>query len=369
MYILLRIGWMATLIYAPTIAVLAAAGLDHKWFWPVALAIGISSTIYTTLGGITSVIITDAAQFVVIAVGVVLTVVFVIIKLPVPLGEVVQRLVERGSFHVDYSLDPTKLFTVWSIVIGVNVANLANYVADQMSLQRYLATGSVRAANRSFVFNAFGALGVLLLLALVGLALAAWYSYMPDSNLPEKADKVFPYFISRELPVGVAGLLLAAICAATVSSMTSGINTLAATITFDYRARLGRHMNAAAGLRFGRICSLIIGLAATFVAGLVGRLGSIFEITQTLLGLFCGPLCACMILAIMRRRFNAAAVGSGLIAGTITGGIVTWSSWTSLWVAPVSFTTTILWGILGTALWRRGRRYFSNVQPVGSDQQ
>src|SRR5690606_817257 len=90
MFVLLRVGWMAALIYAPTVAVLAAGNLDPRvWFWPLVLAIGISCTIYTTLGGIRGVIITDAIQFLVIAVGIGLTVGFVAVRLPVPLGEAV----------------------------------------------------------------------------------------------------------------------------------------------------------------------------------------------------------------------------------------------------------------------------------------
>ncbi len=135
MYILLRIGWMAALIYAPTIAILAAANLDDSWFWPIVLIIGLSSTFYTTLGGIRSVIVTDAIQFVVIAFGIILTVGFILFKLPVSFAEMFQSLQSRGSLKMfDYSLDPTKTFTVWSIMIGYSVATMGMYMADQMSL-------------------------------------------------------------------------------------------------------------------------------------------------------------------------------------------------------------------------------------------
>ncbi len=144
-----------------------------------------------------------------------------------------------------------------------------------------------------------GVIPVICLLAAVGLSLAMWYHYMPDPNLPKMVDKIFPYFIATQLPVGIAGLLLAAILAATVSSMTSGINALAATVTVDFRMRLGTKLTARQQLRFGKITSLIIGLLATLAAGIVSRLGTIFDITQILLGLFLGPLLVCSIVSVI----------------------------------------------------------------------
>lgn len=351
MYTLMRVGWMAALIYAPTIAILAAANLDDSWFWPLVLIIGLSSTVYTTLGGIRGVIVTDAIQFVVIALGITLTVGFILFKLPVSFTEMFRSLQSRGALRVfDYSLDPTKMFTVWSIMIGYSVNNICMYMADQMSLQRYLAAGDQKSASRSFTFNVIGVIPVVCLLATVGLSLALWYHYMPDPNLPKMADKIFPYFIATQLPIGVAGLLLAAILAATVSSMTSGINTLAATITVDFRMRLGTKLTSRQQLRFGKIASLIIGLLATFVAGLVNRLGTIFDISVTLLGLFYGPLLVCILVAVIARPVNRKMLALGMIAGVFAAGIVAWSSWASLWVSPTGFATTLICVLLGTLI-------------------
>ncbi|MBN1317326.1 MAG: hypothetical protein JXA42_17720 [Anaerolineales bacterium] len=351
MYVLLRMGWMATLIYAPTLALLTAGGLDDVWFWPIVLILGVSSTVYTTLGGIRGVIITDAMQFVVIALGVVATLVFVLLRLPIPLSEGIRNLEERGLLAISFSLSPRE-FTIWAVIFGGCAANLANYFADQMSLQRYLATGNAVSAARSFAFNIVGATSVLFLLAGVGLSLAVWYHAVPDPNLPDQADKIFPYFITALLPTGLSGLLLAALLAATCSSMTSGINTLAATLTFDFRMRLGSPMSLAQQLRFGRISSLIIGLVATIVAGCVESLGTIFEITQIVLGLFLGPLFACIIFCLVKWRLHSVAVGIAMLAGLMAGAWVTWSPWHALWVPVVTFVGTLFLGVVLSLLLR-----------------
>jgi len=351
MYILLRIGWMAALIYAPTMALLAAANLSDNWFWPLVLVIGLTSTFYTTLGGIRGVIVTDAIQFVVIALGVSLTIIFVLVRLPVSFGETYQYLQGKDMLSLfDFSLDPHKTITFWSCLIGFTISTLGMYMADQMSLQRYLAAGQGKSADRAFTFNILGGILVVTMLIMVGLALISWYHFVPDSNLPHKQDMIFPYFIATRLPVGMAGLVLAALLAATISSMTSGINTLAATITIDFRMRLGSRMSAENQLRFGKIASLTIGMSATLIAGLVERLGTIFDITQTLLGLFLGPLLTCIIVAIQRRPVNRIMLAVGMVMGVFAAGGIVWLGWSSLWIAPTAFGVSMIITLLGTLL-------------------
>lgn len=343
MFILLRIGWMAALIYAPTLILMAAAGLGEEWFWPLVLAIGLSCTIYTTIGGIRGVIVTDAIQFVIIAAGLSFVIGYIFINLPVPLAQVFSDLREDGRLDVfDFSLSPTEPFTVWTLVIGFTVVNLASYLADQMSLQRYLATGTVRSASRSFGFNVCAVIALVLLLSGVGLMLAAWYRYLPDPGLPEAADQVFPYFVASHLPVGISGLLLAAILAATMSSMTSGINALSGSLTEDFRARMSKRPGERELLSFARGSSLAIGLVATLLAGWADRLGTIFDISQILLGVFLGPLLVCMVLSIAEAALRPSMVLAGMILGCVAGWAVAWSPMAPLWVSVVAALVTLL---------------------------
>lgn len=356
MYVMLRIGWMAALVYAPSIAILAAAGLEDKWFWPVVLIIGLSSTFYTTLGGIRGIMVTDAVQFAVIIVGVALTIGFILVKLPVPLSQALTNVREMGYTKISFSFDPKVAITFWALIIGYTINNFSNYMADQMSLQRYLATGNIKSTARSFMFNLLGATGVLILLAAVGISLAIWYKFTPDPNIPVQPDKVFPYFVSTNLPSGIAGLLLAAILAATISSMTAGINALASTITYDFRSRLGKPMTNMQRLKFGKICSLVIGLASTFAAGLVSKIGTIFAITQTLLGLFLGPLLVCMILAVLEIPINSLMLIVAIACGVAAGTAVIYAGWSPLWVSSATFFGTLTVSLLGTFIFGSDKR-------------
>ena len=363
MFVMLRVGWMGALIYAPTVAVMAAMRLPDSWFWPLVLTIGLTSTLYTTLGGIRGVIVTDAIQFVIIAVGVFWPIAYVATHLPVPAAEAWSHLESSGRLDwFDPSPDFRRPMTFWSVLFGFTAANLGMYIGDQMSLQRYLASSDLRTARRSFAINIVGVMIVVLMLTTVGLAMAIWYGSSTGPAAPGDADHVFPHFVATELPAGTPGLILAAILAATMSSMTSGINALAGTITLDFALRSNRLSTAKERLRFGRWASLVIGLAATLVAGLVDRLGSIFEITQALTGVFLGPLLACVVYAVTQLPIGPKSLIAGMLAGTLAGWAVVLSPVYILWVAPASVAVSFAIPLIAMALWKRERQSVRNEE-------
>ncbi len=353
MFVLLRVAWMGTLIYAPTVALMAGMHLPESYFWPTVLLIGLSSTLYTTLGGIRGVIVTDAIQMVVIALGIIWPIAHVLTHLPVPLSTAWSYLGDTGRLKwFNPSLSLHEPFTVWSILIGMAVANFGMYLGDQMSLQRYLASESIASARKAFAVNVIGVIIVILMLAMVGLATAAWYGTVPGAIAPKRADDVFPNFVVSQLPPGAPGLIVAAILAATMSSMTSGINSLAGTITLDFVVPSGRLPSPRAQLKFAKITSLLLGLIATGVAGVVSHLGPLFDITQALTGVFLGPLLVCIVLAVMQLRVSSRSVIAGMVAGTLIGWVVIGSGVYILWVAPSAALVSLLIP-LTSLLWQR----------------
>ncbi len=352
MFVLLRIGWMSTLIYAPTLALIGACGLGDEWFWPLALIIGGTCTIYTALGGIRGVIITDAIQFVVIFGGIVFAVVFAVINLPGNTTELTHTLREEHLLTMpSLAWDWKDTLTIWSILLGLSVASLGNYVGDQMALQRYLSTGTVKGSIRSFSISVIGAVVILAMLITLGIAISLWYDYHPEVILPERRDMIFPFFIASVLPNGISGLMLAAILAATMSSMTSGVNALAGTITFDFRERFVKIRSKETELKFARWTSVAVGIIATVISGFVGLLGSIFDITQIITGAFLGPLIACLMYAVYKVSIRPAFVLAGIGGGVVTGWwIALGTDISRLWVAPASLLVCVACCQLGAFL-------------------
>lgn len=355
MFVLLRLCWMAALIYASVIVVMASGGLNDSWFWPLTLLIGISSTAYTVVGGIRGVIVTDAIQFLLIIAVLVVTIIYALVKIPLSLGEVSDYLHSNtGLLDLNWSLDPTLTMTVWAMAIGGTMQNMSSFMADQMSLQRYLASGSVKSASSAFGMSMVSTTIVLLMLAAVGLMLGAWYNFHPDAGLPTDADKVFPYFVSTQLPVGFMGMIIAAILAATMSSITSGINALSGSLLNDF-APLSERIEARRLLVVARLTSAGIGLLATLVAGFIDGMGSLFDIMNAFYGIFLGPLLGCMFCTVTNLRVRGPALIIGMVAGCLFGIWVAYSSLANLWVSMFSAgaTVAIAWVL---SLFSRSRR-------------
>lgn len=349
LFVLLRIGWMASLIYAPTIVLLTMLNLEPGWMWPIVLIIGLSSTFYTVFSGLRGVIITDAIQMLIILFSLLAAVIFGLSQVPFNPSAWWDQLSTQGKLALpSFSLSLSERFTIWGFIIGVSISNLATYVADQMSLQRYIATGSVKSAQRAFLCNMLGVFCVLTLLLMMGLVIAIWRAYHPDVPWPASADRAFPNFIATIFPPGLTGLIVAAILAATMSSITSGINALAGAITSDFI----RPANPGAPPRFyltvGRWVSVCIGVLSTVGAGFAARLGSLFDVSQAILGVFLGPIFGVMVLAMLNRPVSERRVLIGMVVACVIGIGIAFSTVQSIWITIIGASTCLLvaypWG-------------------------
>jgi Na+/proline symporter len=341
LFVFLRLCWMAALIYAPVIVVMASANLGQEWFWPLVLLIGLLSTLYTVVGGIRGVIITDAIQLLLIMAVLLGTICYVLFKVPLTLSEVSNHLQYRTNLlELNWSFDPTVTITVWAMVIGAFMQNMSTFTADQMSLQRYLTTGGLKSAASAFGTSMAAMVVVLLMLAAVGLTVGTWYDLHPDPLLPNDADKVFPYFVATQLPVGFMGIVIAAILAATMSSITSGINALSGSLLNDF-APLSERVEPGRLLNYARWTCAGIGLVATIVAGFIQGMGTLFDIMNAFYGIFLGPLLACMFCTVAKIRINARPLIGGMCVGSVAGFAVAYSPLSNLWVSCVSSFVTV----------------------------
>ncbi len=135
-----------------------------------------------------------------------------------------------------------------------------------MSVQRYLSARSLKGMQKSFVLNTVGGWSMGILMIWIGLGLYAFYTMNPG-QLPEAigGDKVFPYFIATEMPLGLRGVMVAAILAAAMSSIDSGLNSCTTALVTDFFKRFGwltrwatraPQGSAAQELRISRILTL-----------------------------------------------------------------------------------------------------------------
>jgi len=230
-----------------------------------------------------------------------------------------------------FSLDPTVRVTVVGSIVFMTVWWIGTAGSDQMAIQRYLATRDTRAARRVFLVTGITNIVITSLLASVGFALLAFFQahpgYLSPETLRKNADVVFPLYIIRFVPPGLTGLILAALLAAAMSSLSSGVNSACSVISVDFIDRLrGRSAGEsdADQVRRTRIISLVSGLAAVVVSLLIGQIKemNIMEITVRTNHVFVAPLFVLFVLALFVPFATPAGAACGAVAGCAVGALI-----------------------------------------------
>jgi SSS family transporter len=334
--------YIATAIYAPALAVSAISGLSLP---QSVLVTGVTATIYTSLGGMKAVIWTDSLQFLVLCGGIVLIMGFAAFEVPGGLvGAWNLAAADGKTSFFKFALDPAARVTVWSGLLGGTATNLTQMVTDQISVQRYLTAKSLPDAQKALWFKLLVTLPLVFLFYATGTVLYGYYRAMPDST-PAFAsaelvpalhqptgvpagkrlanDQLLPFFVVNRLPTPLPGLLIAALFGATMAVVSAGINSLATAALMDF-CRQGPATVASdrAQLRWARSLTFGFGALATSLALVIGNLGTLVQITITIIGIFGGPLLGIFLLGVLSRRANTAGALIGATAGALVGVVV-----------------------------------------------
>jgi SSS family transporter len=351
-FILWRIGWMATAMYVPCLAIDAATGgrVDLRL---MILIVGCVVTAYTMLGGIQAVIWNDVIQFCIMFGGLGATVWIALDHVPGGFAEIWSAAHAAGkttmppAFAGTGVLERVRFFftqpiTLPALVVTMILGRMASYTSDQVMVQRFQTTKSVADARRAYVINAAGDVLWMFGLAFVGFALLAYFNHVPLP--PEYAtDRILPYFMSRAFPAGAVGLVIAAILAASLSSIDSAINSCTSVFIVDIYQRL---VSGASGrlsqVGVSRIVTAGFGLTGTVLAMNVARIGTLLEIANKLINAFSGPLFGIYLAAMFSRRATNDGVVAGAIAGTFVSYFVAYhTSIGFLWPSAFGLAATI----------------------------
>lgn len=200
----------------------------------VIVAAGAFVAVYTVVGGIDAVIWTDVLQALVLLAGGVICAVYVLLSLPGGW----EQLADVGTEHQKFSLGSFDWDlgqrTFWTVALLGVVNWLAIYGGDQNLVQRYVSAKSTREARKATLIYTVIALPMWLLFFFVGTSLFVYYHVYPDPIVSDlEADQVLPYFILQRIPAGVAGLVMAAIIAAAMSTLDSSLNAIATVSVVD----------------------------------------------------------------------------------------------------------------------------------------
>ena len=335
-----------------TAIVLAAV---TEWSDPTSiLLIGVATILYTYVGGQRAVIWTDVVQFGVYMVGALAALNVLLARLPGGWEAAWAMAEAQGKWRVfDFTWDLTRSYTFWSGIIGGAFLTMATHGTDQLIVQRYLASRTARQAAAALLVSALIVLLQFFLFLLLGVLLFVFYAHFPPPTPFTKSDRIFPYFIVHELPVGLVGLVVAAIFAAAMSTLSSSLNSSAAAVVTDfYRPIRGESLSEAHYLRVARRLTLGWGIVQISVA-LVARALSQRVVDEVLaIAAFTnGAILGVFFLGTLTRRVGESAALVGMVSGLLVMLYVkffTAIAWP--WFVVIGSATTVIMGLASQTL-------------------
>lgn len=336
-------------LFLAAIVLQEVAGIDLQW---CIVIIGLSTIVYTFLGGMKAVIWNDCIQFVVYVAGGAAALWLIVNRIDGgwdTLFAFGRREHKLQMFDLRFSL--TEPFTLWAGLIGGSVLSLGTHGTDQMMVQRYLSSPGLRDAARAVILSGVVVFVQFLLFLTVGIALACFYaSHAPEIVLPD--DQVFASFIVNELPTGLVGVILAAVFSAAMSTLSSSLNSSAGAVVNDFLSEsvpAERHLTVSrqATVGFG-LLQILIGVAASYWSD------SVVSDALAIAGFSAGILLGVFVIGLSATTVSETDVVSAMAVAVLTLALIhflTNLAWP--WNAPVGALTTIvacrLAGLRGSA--------------------
>ncbi len=284
------------------------------------LIMGVLSIIYCTMGGVEAVVWTDTIQTFILLGGALFCFILAVMGTDGGFSGVLDTASAHDKLHmVNFHLDPTSAsLALWIVILGGIGQNISSYTADQAVVQRYMTTSSSKQAANSIWLAAFLAVPASLLFYGLGTVLFAYYAHNPGELDPtHTTDQILPLFIIQEVPVGIAGLIVAGIFAAAQSTISTSMNSTATAATVDFFQPLKLFKSEKGYLNAARVTTLLLGTAGTLLAIVFvdPSIKSLFDKFILIIGLFMGVLGGLFALGALTVRSHALGAMVGVVIG------------------------------------------------------
>jgi SSS family transporter len=305
-------------------AVVKSLGWAESAVGASVIGLGVVMVLFTLIGGIEAIVWVEVVQLLIYIGGAAAAAVVLINEIPGGLEAAIAAGTAANKFRfLDFSFDLTKTFTFWSGVIGGAFLTMSTHGTDQYMVQRYLCTDSSRKASAALLVSGVVVLVQFIGFLFIGVLLFAFYK----GREFQAGDQVFPDFIANHLPVGLSGLVVAAIFAA---AMSSSLSAIASTVVADLYAPVVRERSDRHYLNVSRVVILLAGMAQIAVGvGMQYTARSALNIVLSVASLINGPILGVFLLGATGRGGRLAA-----FAGMVSGLAV---------VLYVAFATKVAW--------------------------
>jgi len=297
---------MALVLFLPSLALTTVTGIN---VYLCIVLMGVITILYCTMGGVEAVIWGDVIQGFVLLAGAILAVIFMISGKEGGLNRVIEITIEHEKIKMfDFVFDLSRA-TFWVVLLGGLANNLISYSSDQAVIQRYLTTKNQKDAAKGLWFNGTMSIIISIIFYFIGTTLFALYKTQPhELNIAMgNPDSIFPHFIMTRMPIGIAGLMIAAIFSATMSTVSSNVNSISTAFTMDIYGRLRPESQDTKRLRVARISGIVSGGLGILLALLMAtwNILSLLDYFYVILGLLVGGLGGVFVMAVFFPRINS----------------------------------------------------------------
>lgn len=317
-FVLFQLARMGLVLYLPALALAAVTPLDTI---TCILIMGVLSTVYTVMGGIEAVIWIEVAQAILLFGGAIICIILAIVGLKGGISDFFSFGIADQKFSLgqaDWGFTSSTLFV---ILTGNIFIRLGNLTSDQAVVQRYMTTSSLKQAQRSVWADVAVSIPWAIVIYGLGTALYVFYKQHPGQLNPSIAtDGILPMFIAQHAPAGLSGLIIAAIFAASMSSLEGSIHSVATIFTTDFYPRYKKNLTAKQSTRVAKTATVVLGAFATGLSLVLLFLdiNSILDVFQEITGLFIGASTALFLLGIFTKKANS----KGVLIGAFSSGII-----------------------------------------------
>ena len=338
LFIVFMVARTALVLYLPSLALTAVTGID---IYICIILMGIITIVYCTMGGVEAVVWGDVVQGIILVGGAFLAAGYLIFNTEGGAGGFFDIAVSHDKFRLfDYAFDLTSA-TFWVVILGGLANNLISYTSDQTVIQRYITTKDEKSAGRSILMNGIMSVFISVSFYVIGTGLYTFYKTHPaelDFTMA-KSDAIFPFFMMSQMPAGVAGLLIAAIFAATMSTISSNISSVSTAFSVDFYRRFKTNTTDKQMLRVARLACMISGLLGVALALLMAtwNILSLLDYFNTILGLLSSGIGGLFLIGIFFKQVG----GKAALIGFLTGEAVVF------WLNAYTDISFLLYGFIG----------------------
>ncbi len=322
-FVLFMIGRTAVILYLSSLLLTSFVDVDIA---TLILAIGVMTIAYTLMGGMEAVIWTDVMQSIIMVGGLLFSAYILTTEVFAEPDFLIQRVFDENKFSLgDTSLSLSSR-TVWVMIIYGLTENIRNLMADQNYTQKYSSVATEKKAKKSVWIAMLIYLPLTAIFLYIGTAMFAFYSgsgHILDPSIL-KGDEVFPFFIATELPAGLKGLIIAAILAASMSTVDSALNSSATVLYLDYYKKYFRpNASERSSIGFLRSITIVWGFLGIAFALLLIDAKSALDIWWQISGIFGGGILGLFLLALFNARITPA---QGIISVVFSILIIIWGT-------------------------------------------